>query len=101
MAADWAPSNWARDHLEAPRARPPYVGILTSYASYATPCSHGGRRFAALRPGFVAAPPNGPDVAGHRFTSCRKIAFVASLPLDLHDLIGLGAARRDDLDLRA
>src|SRR6266567_153089 len=84
----------------------PYLRILGSYASYATP-----RHPQALAPSF---PPRdeglGASLQGKkRMVGAspaisymhKEIGRARLLPLDLHHLVGFGAAWGDDLDLRA
>src|SRR6266487_2431850 len=84
----------------------PYLRILGSYASYATPTTHRRSRHysrgSMRRPGASLQGKKRMAGASPAISHMHKgIGRARLLPLDLHHLIGLGAARRDDLDLRA
>src|ERR1700687_2231100 len=96
-----------READKTPAVRPvPYLRILGSYASYATPTTHRRSRHhsrgSMRRPGASLQGKKRMAGASPAISLMHKgIGRARLLPLDLHHLIGLGAARRDDLDLRA
>src|SRR6266566_2918329 len=103
----WWASAAKRPTKRQSAVRPvPYLRILGSYASYATPAAHrrlphpsrhSMRRSGASLQGKKRMAGASPAISHMH----KEIGRARLLPLDLHHLIGFGAAWGDDLDLRA